>query len=206
MRQVVALLGVAALVVTLLAACGGGGGDSEQVGAEKAACNNAPDFSLRAPSQAPAPAATVGKAAVAASLRAPSHAPASVAYRPAALPPEPVGELLPKAKFVVEANVARVLYQGDTPDRANHKKNLAGPIPPARCQVVRFDIMHVVSGGDPGSSLTVVKPLAPYVLKVGQATAGEAFLVQGGDPFPIILGRYGPYPIGDVEAALSTGQ
>jgi hypothetical protein len=184
MRQVVALLGVAALVVTLLAACGGGGGDSEQVGAEKAACNNAPDFSLRSP----------------------SHAPASVAYRPAALPPEPVGELLPKAKFVVEANVARVLYQGDTPDRANHKKNLAGPIPPARCQVVRFDITHVVSGGDPGSSLTVVKPLAPYVLKVGQATAGEAFLVQGGDPFPIILGRYGPYPIGDVEAALSTGQ
>src|SRR6266511_713860 len=163
MRQVVALLGVAALVAILLAACGGGGAESEEVGAEKAACNNAPDFSLGPSSRTPAP----------------------VAYRPAALPPEPVGELLPKAKFVVEANVA-------------------GPIPPARCQVVRFDITHVVSGGDPGSSLTVVKPLAPYVLKAGQATAGEAFLVQGGDPFPIILGRYGPYPIGDVDAELGS--
>ena len=182
MRQVVALLGVAALVAILLAACGGGGAESEEVGAEKAACNNAPDFSLGPSSRAPAP----------------------VAYPPAALPPEPVGELLPKAKFVVEADVARVLYQGDTPDRDSDRENVAGPIPPARCQVVRFDITHVVSGGDPGSSLTVVKPLAPYVLKAGQATAGEAFLVQGGDPFPIILGRYGPYPIGDVDAELGS--
>ena len=184
MRQLVALLGVAALVAILLAACGGGGAESQEVGAEKAACNNAPDFSLRSPSRGPA----------------------AVAHRSTALPPEPVGELLPKSKFVVEANVARVLYQGDTPDRATHEKNVAGPIPPERCQVIRFDITHVVSGGDPGSSLTVVKPLAPYVLKAGEATAGDAFLVQGGDPFPIILGRYGPYPIGDVEAALSTGQ
>jgi hypothetical protein len=174
MRQVFALAAAATFMVALLAACGGGSADTEEVGARKAACNNAPDFSL-------------------------------AAFRPGALPPEPVEELLPKAKFVIEASVARVLYEGEKPER-DTEKNVAGPIPPDRCQVVQLDVTRRVAGADPGTSVTVVKPLAPYLLKAGQSTSGTAFLVQGGDPFPIILGRYGPYPSPEVETALGTGQ
>jgi hypothetical protein len=174
MRRVLALTAAATITAVTLAACGGGNADTEEVGARKAACNNAPDFSL-------------------------------AAFRPGALPPEPVEVLLPKAKFVIEASVARVLYQGEKPER-DTEKNVAGPIPPARCQVVQLDVTRRVAGADPGTSITVVKPLAPYVLKAGQSTSGMAFLVEAGDPFPIILGRYGPYPSPEVEAALGTGQ
>lgn len=174
MRQVLALTAAATFIASTLVACGGGSADTEEVGARKAACNNAPDFAL-------------------------------AVYRPAALPPEPVEELLPRAKFVVEADVARVLYQGEEPER-DTKKNVAGPIPPDRCQVVQLDVTRRVTGADPGTSITVVKPLAPYLLKAGQSTSGTAFLVAGGDPFPIILGRYGPYPSPEVEAVLGTGQ
>jgi hypothetical protein len=196
MRQVLALTAAATITAASFTACGGGSADTEEVGARKAACNNAPDPALRSPSQAPAPAPTVGKAAVSAAL---------AAYGPTALPPEPVAELLPKAKFVFEASVARVLYQGEKPER-DTKKNVAGPIPPDRCQVVQLDVTRRVAGADPGTSITVVKPLAPYALKAGQSTSGTAFLVEGGDPFPIILGRYGPYPSPEVEASLGTGQ
>ena len=174
MRQVLALVGVAALCAAFLSACGGGGAESEEVGARKAACNNSPNFAL-------------------------------TAYRPTALPPEPVEELLPQARFVVLANVGRVLYQGDKPERDTHR-NVAGPLPPERCQVVRLDVTRVYSGDDPGSSVTVVKRLAPYLLEAGQNTSDVAFVVRAGDPFPIILGRYGPYPLTDVQAALGTGQ
>jgi hypothetical protein len=130
---------------------------------------------------------------------------ALASFRPGTLPPEPVEELLPKAKFVVEARVARVLYQGETPER-DTEENVAGPIPPERCQVVELDVTRRVTGADPGASTTVVKPLAPYVLKAGQSTTGTAFLVQGADPFPIILGRYGPYPVTEVETALTAAR
>jgi hypothetical protein len=130
---------------------------------------------------------------------------ALAASRPAALPPEPVGELLPQARFVVEAGVARVLYQGEKPEQDTHR-DVVGPLPPRRCQVVELEVTRVISGDDPGSSVTVVKPLAPYLLKEGQNTADLAFLVRAGDPFPIILGRYGPYPVAEVEAAVGTGQ
>ena len=184
MRQVLALAAAATFIVVLADACGGGSADTEEVGARKAACKNAPDFALGPSSP---------------------QAPDLVAYRSAALPPEPVEDLLPKAKYVVEASVARVLYQGDKPDRGG-RKNVAGPTPPERCQVVQLDVTRMIAGADPGTSITVVKPLAPYVLKAGQSTSGTSFLVEGGDPYPIILGRYGPYPSPDVEAALGLGQ
>jgi hypothetical protein len=196
MRQVLALTAAATFMAASFSACGGGSADTEEVGARKAACNNAPNFALPSPSQAPVPAPTVGKADVSAAL---------AAFRPGALPPEPVEELLPKAKFVMEANVARVLYQGEKPER-DTEENVAGAIPPDRCQVVQLDVTRRVAGADPGTSITVVKPLAPYALTAGQSTSGTAFLVAGGDPFPIILGRYGPYPTPEVEAALGAGQ
>jgi hypothetical protein len=202
MRQVLALAGAATLTAALLGACGGGGAESEEVGARKAACDNAPDFAFRSPSQAPAPAPTVGKAAVSAALRSPSQAPYLVAHRPTALPPEPVEELLPKARFVVEARVARVLYRGETPER-DTDENVAEPLPPERCQVVELEVTRRVTGADPGTSIQVVKPLAPYLLNAGQSTSGMAFLVQSADPYPIIVGRYGPYPVTEVEAALT---
>jgi hypothetical protein len=183
MRHVVALIGVVALGTGFLTACGGGGAESEEVGARKAACNNSPNFALRSPSRELTP----------------------IADRRAALPPEPVEELLPKARFVVQARVARVLYQGEKPERDSNG-NVAGPLPPERCQVVQLDVTQVVTGVDPGSSVTVVKPLAPYLLEAGRDTNDVAFIVRGGDPFPIILGRYGPYPMADVQAALGTGQ
>ena len=171
-------------MVALADACGGGSADTEEVGARKAACKNAPDFALAS---------------------SPPQAPDLVAYRPTALPPEPVEDVLPKAKYVLEASVARVLYQADKPDLGG-RKNVVGPIPPERCQVVQLGVTRMIAGADPGTSITVVKPVAPYVLKAGQSTSGTSFLVEGGDPFPIILGRYGPYPSPDVEAALGTGQ
>ena len=183
MRQVLALAAAATLMVALADACGGGSADTEEVGARQAACKNAPDFALRSPSPAPD----------------------LVAFRPSALPPEPVQDVLPKAKYVFEANVTRVLYQGDKPERRG-RKNVAGRIPPERCQVVQLDVTRMIAGADAGTSITVVKPLAPYVLKAGQSTSGTSFLVEGGDPYPIILGRYGPYPSPDVEAALGLGQ
>jgi hypothetical protein len=182
MRQVLALVGVVALGAAFVSACGGRA-ESEEVGARKAACDNAPDFALGSTRQAEAP----------------------IAFRPSALPPEPVGELLPQARFVVEARVARVLYQGEKPERPAHR-DMPGPLPPERCQVVQLAVTHLVTGTDPGSSVTVVKPLAPYLLEAGQSTQDVAFVVRAGDPFPIILGRYGPYPLADVQAALGTGQ
>src|SRR5262249_3982874 len=94
---------------------------------------------------------------------------ALAALSPTALPPEPVEELLPQARFVVQANVARVPYQGETPEQATHR-DVAGPLPPERCQVVELAVTRVLTGDDPGSSVTVVKPLAPYLLKAGQNT------------------------------------
>jgi hypothetical protein len=55
---------------------------------------------------------------------------ALASFRPGALPPEPVEELLPKAKFVVEARVARVLYQGETPER-DTRRTSPGPSHPS---------------------------------------------------------------------------
>jgi hypothetical protein len=185
MRQVLALAAAATLMVALADACGGGSADTEEVGARQAACKNAPDFALGSPSRAPGPVL--------------------VTFRPSALPPEPVADLLPKAKYVFEATVTQVLYQGDKPERSG-RKNVAGRIPPERCQVVQLDVTRMIAGADPGTSITVVKPLAPYVLKAGQSTSGTSFLVEGGDPYPIILGRYGPYPSPEVEAALGVGQ
>jgi hypothetical protein len=182
MRQVLALAAVTTLLVSLAEACAGSSADTEEVGARKAACKNAPDFALGSPSQA-----------------------ALVVSRPSALPPEPVAELLPKAKYVIEASVARVLYQGGKP-AGGRRAHVAGPLPPERCQIVRLNVTRQLGGADPGTSITVVKPLAPYLLKAGQSTSGTAYLIEGGDPFPIILGRYGPYPTPDVEAALGTGQ
>ena len=134
-----------------------------------------------------------------------NNSPNLAAFRPAALPPEPVEELLPQARYVVQANVARVLYQGEKPQPATHR-DVAGPLPPERCQVVELAVTRVLTGDDPGSSVTVVKPLAPYLLKAGQNTTDVAFVVRAGDPFPIILGRDGPYPMSEVQAALGTGQ
>ena len=185
MRQVLALAAAATLVVALADACGGGSADTEEVGARQAACKNAPDFALRSPSPWPGPDL--------------------VAFRPSALPPEPVEGLLPKAKYVFEANVTQVLYQGDKPERSS-RENVAGRIPPERCQVVQLDVTRMIAGADAGTSITVVKPLAPYVLKAGQSTSGTSFLLEGGDPYPIILGRYGPYSSPEVEAALGLGQ
>jgi len=175
MRQVLALLGVVALGSAFLSACGGGGSADR------------PEVGARK----------------AACTQSPNLARAAV--RPAALPPEPVGELLPHARFVVQAQVARVLYEGEKPEQDTHR-DLAGPLPPDRCQVVRLNVTRVLGGEDPGSAVTVVKPLAPYLLKAGQNTTEVAFVVRAGDPFPIILGRYGPYPIADVQAALGTGE
>ena len=183
MRQVLALVGVVALGTAFLSACGGGAAERPEVGARKAACDNSPNFALRSSRQEAA----------------------RVVFRPAALPPEPVEELLPQARFVVEAQVARVLYQGNKPEQNKHR-NVAGPLPPDQCQVVRLDVTGVITGDDPGSSVTVVKPLAPYLLKEGQNTSDVAFIVRAGDPYPIILGRYGPYPLNEVEAALGSGR
>jgi len=52
-RQVLALAATATLMIALADACGGGSADTEEVGARKAACKSAPDFSLGSPSRTP---------------------------------------------------------------------------------------------------------------------------------------------------------
>ena len=54
----------------------------------------------------------------------------------------------------------------------------------------------IIAGADPGTSITVVKPLAPYVLKAGQSTSGTSFLVErdwdpGREHFGILPQIYG---------------
>ena len=118
-----------------------------------------------------------------------------------ALPPDPIEEVLPLARWVVEAEVKEVVRQAEklpAPDAvpggtsAGHKVG---------SQVVKLSIARVLKGEPGVRELVVEKPIAGYALKPGNK---GPFLLDGSSPTPVILGRYGPdsYPLARIEAQL----
>ena len=116
-----------------------------------------------------------------------------------ALPPEPIAHLLPKATWIVEAEVVQVLSEGPQPPLP---AKLAPSAPlKLRAQTVELKVKKVVRGPSQPASLTAQKPEGSYLLKPGHH---GPFLLDGSEP-PLILGRYGPdtYSLAKIEAALS---
>jgi hypothetical protein len=116
-----------------------------------------------------------------------------------AIPPEPLDLVLPRATWVVEAEVAEVLSQGPEP-----KNPALAPSAPMklRSQVVRLKVRRVLRGPQKAGELTAEKPEGSYVLTAGNH---GPFLLDASRPNPVILGRYGPdsYPLKKLEAALA---
>jgi hypothetical protein len=122
-----------------------------------------------------------------------------------AKPPEPLGELLPKATLVVDGVIAQVMSTAPAPVQpaSEHEEGRlvvdTGRLSPA--QTLTLEIMRVLKGAHAERTITVQKPAAGYSLLPG--TTG-AFLLDTTTSPPTILGRYGPdtWPLAKVEAAL----
>lgn len=117
-----------------------------------------------------------------------------------AIPPEPLQQVLPKARWVVEAEVEAVLSEGPQPALRSEPRPSAGNL--VRSQSVRLKIRRVLRGPAQPSSLVVEKPEGAYLLRAGNH---GPFLLDESEP-PRILGRYGPdsYALKTLEAALTT--
>ncbi len=116
-----------------------------------------------------------------------------------ALPPEPIEELLPKATWVVEAEVKAVLSEGAAPPRPEKAQPGATSVGyQSASQTVTLTITRTLRG-EKTAELIVEKPVAGYSLKAGNK---GPFLI---DATKTILGRYGPdtWNLGRVEKALS---
>lgn len=106
-----------------------------------------------------------------------------------ALPPTPIEEVIADTDLAVVGKVVEVLYTGPTPDH-DQDDDVAGPIPPDACQVVAIEVTEVVRGAVAvGDTISVLKPRAPYRVAVGDA---ELWLARDADPYPVLLGNYGP--------------
>src|SRR5262245_32640138 len=112
--------------------------------------------------------------------------------------------MLPTADLVVEATVKEVVSTGPATQRpagveASHKD--VGTMSPQ--QTVILDVKRVLKGALADTTLQVLKPLAPYAVKVG--TSG-AWLLEMNGPVPVVMGRYGPdsWHISRVEQALKS--
>ena len=118
--------------------------------------------------------------------------------------PLPLPIVLRDATSAVVARVVAVLYQGRKLPVPHRPRGFAGPIPPARCQVVRLQVVQPLLGATP-ASLVVVKPVAPYLLTPSVHPQPGTFLLDDSTPYPHVLGNYGPtyYSPSDVQAALA---
>ncbi|MGC4121821.1 MAG: hypothetical protein QM765_46035 [Myxococcales bacterium] len=112
--------------------------------------------------------------------------------------PEPLSEILPLAKLVVVAEVVEA-HGGETPEPTRRLPIGAAPKLPE--QKVRLKVTRTLFGPEQ-AELAVVKPVAGYVLAPG---VKGPFLIDGSQPVPQILGRYGPdtYPLAVLEKALA---
>jgi len=113
--------------------------------------------------------------------------------------PEPLSELLPLARRVVVAEVVEA-QGGETPPATRRQPIGAAPKLPE--QQVRLKVQRTLLGPEQ-AELAAVKPVAGYVLAPG---VKGPFLLDGTEPIPRILGRYGPdtYPLAVVEKALQS--
>lgn len=120
-----------------------------------------------------------------------------------ALPPEPIEEVLPKAKTVLEAEVAEVVSTGPTPPKIETKRGATSVGHKVASQVVKLKVTKVHRGAASVKEIVVEKPVAGYALKAGNK---GAFLLDDSQPRPVILGRYGPdtWSVGWVEKALAS--
>lgn len=116
-----------------------------------------------------------------------------------ALPPEPLEELLPRARTVVLAVVDRVETLGAVPPEDRGRPlDASADRPPQR---VHLRVVRTLLGR-PGAAVVALKPTAGYMLRAGNQ---GPFLLDGGSPEPGILGRHGPdtYRVDVLEAALA---
>jgi hypothetical protein len=118
-----------------------------------------------------------------------------------ALPPEPLQELLPHAAWVVEAEVTDVLAVGEPPPKVSAPAGWTDTGQKAASQRVQLKVTRVLRG-PPVQALVVDKPVGAYALRAGNK---GPFLLDGSQPHPVILGRYGPdsYALARIEAALA---
>ena len=115
-----------------------------------------------------------------------------------AIPPEPLDSVLPRATWVVEAEVEKVLSQGPVP--ANPTLAPSAPMK-LRSQVVQLKVRRVLRGPSQPATLTAQKPECGYLLSAGNH---GPFLLDASEP-PVILGRYGPdsYSLQKLESAIA---
>lgn len=114
-----------------------------------------------------------------------------------AIPPEPLQEVLPKAAWVVDAEVVEVLKQGPTPPKKEARAGASDTGQKTASQTVKLKVKRVLKG-DALKEIVVEKPEAGYALRAGNH---GPFLI---DESKVILGRYGPdsYAFSKLEAAL----
>jgi hypothetical protein len=118
-----------------------------------------------------------------------------------ALPPEPLEEVLPKAVWVVDAEVKEVVSSGPPAAKVAAEPGATSTGQKTASQVVKLSIKRVLKGQKDTRELTVEKPEAGYALRAGNH---GPFLLDG-SKVPVILGRYGPdsYAFSKLEAALA---
>src|SRR5438270_10692886 len=102
-----------------------------------------------------------------------------------ALPPEPLNEVLPKATWIVDAEVVEVVKQGPAPEKKQARAGASDIGQKTASQTVKLKIKRVLKG-EQVKELVVEKPEAGYALRAGNH---GPFLI---DDSKIILGRYGP--------------
>jgi hypothetical protein len=102
-----------------------------------------------------------------------------------AKPPEPLDEVLPQARWVVDAEVTEIVAAGPTPPRRDAPPGSTSVGNLAASQTVKLAVKKVLRG-EAVKELVVEKPAAAYALKPGDK---GPFLVDGNK---VILGRYGP--------------
>jgi hypothetical protein len=114
-----------------------------------------------------------------------------------AKPPEPLQEILPKATWVVDAEVLEVLKVGPPAEKKEARAGASDIGQKNASQTVKLKINRVLKG-DPINEMIVEKPEAGYLLRAGNR---GPFLI---DESKMILGRYGPdtYAFSRLEVAL----
>ncbi len=118
-----------------------------------------------------------------------------------ALPPEPLEEVLPKATWVVDAEVKEVVSQGPAVPKVQAPAGHTSVGAKTASQVVKLTVKRVLRGETKTTEIVAEKPVAGYALKAGNH---GPFLLDGSKPNPMILGRYGPdsYAFSAIETAL----
>jgi hypothetical protein len=115
-----------------------------------------------------------------------------------AKPPEPIDEVLPRARWVLDAEVLEVLKEGPLPPKKDAPAGATSVGNRSQGQTVKLKVKRVLLGELPADELVVDKPEAGYALRAGNH---GPFLI---DENKMILGRYGPdsYAWEKIEQAL----